>query len=606
MPAPVDVNSYKDALILLGTAGVVVPLVHRLRISPILGFLAAGAVLGPKGLGSIAATWPWLSYVTVSSEREITWLAELGVVFLLFFVGLELSLPRFVTMRRLVFGLGLMQVTVTAVVLGLIAMLLFARPPPSAMLIGASLSLSSTAMVIEVLAQQNRLTTSAGRAVFSVLLLQDLAVVPLLFLAGILGAQTQGSALLGLVQALAQAGITVAVIVAAGWLLLRPLFRLVAQTRSHELFVAATLFVAVGTSVLTGAAGLSMALGAFIAGLLLAETEYRKAIEATVEPFKGLLLGVFFFSVGMLIDLALLARDPALVVAIALGLIVTKVVILIPLARAFGLSWPAAIESGLLIGPGGEFAFIVIGVALGYGTIAADAGGTVLTAVALTMAAIPGIAGLAQALTRYLAVPTPIDPDALAAPPHDSAVRALVVGHGRVGRLVCEMLEAHAVPYLATDRDPEQVAKWRRRGRPIYYGDAKQPHFLRRCGIEHASAVIVTIHAPAEIEEIVRVVRALRNDILIVSRARDAAHARHLYAFGVTDAVPETIEASLQLSEAVLVGLGVPTGKVIASIHEKRDEFRHDLQRTAGRYGLTTRAVKRKTRPETATPQRRT
>lgn len=597
--APGDLSNYKDVLILLGTAGVVVPLVHRFRVTPILGFLAAGAILGPKGLGAMAHAWPGLGLITITDEREIAWLAELGVLFLLFVIGLELSLTRLITMRRLVFGLGSLQVGATATAIGLIAALYFHHSPAASTLIGACLALSSTAIVVQLLAQQNRLTSHTGRATLSVLLLQDLAIVPIVVLAGILAAKTPGSLVFGLLQAFAQAVITLGIIVAVGWLLVRPLFRVVAQTGFPDLFIATTLFVAVGTGVLTGMAGLSMPMGAFVAGLLLAETEYRKAIEGAVEPFQGLLLGVFFFSVGMMIDLGALARAPLSIVFFAASLVAVKALIMMPLARLFGLPWPAAVETGLLVGPGGEFAFIVLGLAIAAGMIDGAVGGTILTVVALTMAAIPLMARLGRVLTRRLFAIAPAAPDLGAEPPEDLTARALVIGHGRVGRLVCEMLTTHGVAYLATDRDPTDVGKWRRRGRPIYYGDAKQAPFLRRCGIDHASAVIITIRAAAEINEIVRVVRDLRSDIQIVSRARDAEHARHLYSLGVTDAVPETVEASLQLSEAALVGLGVPAGPVLASIHEKRDEFRHLLQMAAGTFGRKTRALRRKTSVET-------
>jgi CPA2 family monovalent cation:H+ antiporter-2 len=596
--APGDLSTYKDALILLGTAGVVVPLMHRFRVSPVLGFLAAGAILGPKGLGSIAHEWPGLGLITITGERGITWFAELGVLFLLFLIGLELSPSRLVTMRRLVFGLGTLQVVVTGTAIGLIATLYFGHSAAASTLIGSCLALSSTAIVIELLARQNRLTSHTGRASLSVLLFQDLAVVPILFLTGILGAKTPGSIAYGLLQALVQAALTLGFIVAFGWLLMRPLFRLVAQTRYPELFIATTLFVAVGTGALTGTAGLSMPLGAFVAGLLLAETEYRRAIEAAVDPFQGLLLGVFFFSVGMLIDIGALAHAPLSIMFYAVSMVAIKAAIMILLARLFGLPWPAAVETGLLLGPGGEFAFIVIGMAINHGTIDQVVGGTILTVVALTMGAIPSMAFLGRWLKRQLFTAAPAGPELSVEPPQDATARALVIGHGRVGRLVSEMLATHGVAYLAADRDPAEVAKWRRRGRPIYYGDAKQEAFLRRCGIDRASAVIVTIRAPAEIDEIVRVIRSLRDNVLIVSRARDAEHARHLYALGVTDAVPETIEASLQLSEAALVGLGAPAGPVLASIHEKRDEFRHFLQKTASRFGQTTRALRKKTSVE--------
>jgi CPA2 family monovalent cation:H+ antiporter-2 len=339
---------------------------------------------------------------------------------------------------------------------------------------------------------------------------------------------------------------------------------------------------------------MSMALGAFVAGLLLAETEYRKAIEATVEPFKGLLLGVFFFSVGMLIDLRLLLGSPAFILVSALALIALKAVILAPLARLFGAPWPAAVEAALLLGPGGEFAFIVIAVAISQGLLESASGSTILTTVAVTMALLPALSRLSLAVARRLDGGPEVPSEIAVEPPQDEEVRAIVIGHGRVGRVMCEMLERHGVPYLATERELATVAKWRRRGRPVYYGDAKQPGFLRRCGIEKASSLILTIHSLADIDEIVRVARILRPNLSIVCRARDGEHARHLYGIGVTDAVPETIEASLQLSEAALVGLGVPTGPVIASIHEKRDEFRYDLQQAAGRYGLTTRGIRHK------------
>lgn len=594
MPTAGDASSYKDALVLLGTAGVIVPLLGRLRISPILAFLAAGAVLGPKGLGALAHQLPGLGLITIVSDEGVHWLAELGIVFLLFFIGLELSLPRLMTMRKFVFGLGTAQVVLSAGVIGLAVAALGGRSAAASVLIGACLALSSTAMVIELLARQNRLTTLSGRASFSVLLLQDLAVVPMLFLAGILAAQSQGSITVGLLTALLQAALVIVVIVAAGRLLLRPLFRLVAQSGTEEMFVAATLFVAIGTGVITQAVGLSMALGAFVSGLLLAETEYRKAIEATVEPFKGLLLGVFFFSVGMMIDLRLLVQSPVPIIGAAIGLMVIKTSILIPLARLFGLAWPAAIETGLLLGPGGEFAFIIIGVAISHGIVDWATGSAILTVDALTMAMIPLMAALSHSAGRRLSVVVPVPHEDAAAPPQDLTVQAIIIGHGRVGRLLGEMLTRHGVTFLATERDPATAGRWRRGGRPVYFGDAKQASFLRRCGVERASAVIITIHSPSEIDEIVAAVRSLREDILIVSRARDAEHARHLYSIGVGDAVPETIEASLQLSEAALVGLGVPTGPVIASIHEKRDEFRQDLQQAAALYGLTTRAVRRK------------
>jgi CPA2 family monovalent cation:H+ antiporter-2 len=337
---------------------------------------------------------------------------------------------------------------------------------------------------------------------------------------------------------------------------------------------------------------MSLALGAFVAGLLLSESEFRKAIEAAIEPFKGLLLGLFFFTVGMTIDFRELAHAPLWLFACVVGLIGGKAALIIGLGRLFRVPRLAALETGLLLGPGGEFAFVVIGVALAAQLVTQSAASFTLAVTSITMALIPLLATAARRLAPRYEERKPIDPDLLVAPPASDQPRAIVVGHGRVGQVVCDVLDVHRYPYLATDRDPEAVVESRRRGREVYYGDATSPAFLKSCGLMTAPALIVTIHDHAAIDEIVHVARQLRPDVLIVSRARDAAHARHLYSVGVTDAVPETIEASLQLSEAALVGLGLPTGPVIASIHEKRDEFRHELQEAAG--GNDTHAIRPK------------
>ncbi|MBX9591820.1 MAG: cation:proton antiporter [Hyphomonadaceae bacterium] len=603
MAAPtINLDAYSDALVVLGTAGIVVPLVRRFGLSPVLGYLGAGAILGPLALGSFKDEVPFLRWVTVIDAQNVSVIADLGVVFLLFLIGLELSYERLLTMRRLVFGLGSLQVALSTVVIGSIVALAGA-PPAAAVIIGSCLSLSSTAIVIEVLSNQRRMSTATGRTSFSILLAQDMAVVPILMFVSILGNGADGSIVKGLVLAVAQAALALGFIIIFGRLLLRPLFRLVASTGTDELFVAAILFVIVATGVAAGLAGVSMALGAFVAGLLLAETEYRKAIETTIEPFKGLLLGVFFFTVGMTIDFRELAREPALLLISVGALIIGKAALIALLARGFRVPMPAAIETGLLLGPGGEFAFVVIGLAAAFKLVSASTASFTLAVTSLTMALIPLLATAARRITAVTEDRKALDPLLLVAPPPDAAGRAIVVGHGRVGQVVCDLLEQHGVRFISTDRDPATVAQQRRRNREVYYGDAANEAFLKSCGVMDAAGVIVTIHDRPAIDQIVRVVRALRPDIPIVSRARDAGHARHLYAIGVTDAVPETIEASLQLSEAALVGLGVPTGPAIASIHEKRDEFRHELQEAAGKAGVTgTHSIRAKTaNPEKAT-----
>jgi len=595
MTAPVNIAAYSDALVVLGTAGIVVPLVRRFGFSPVLGYLGAGALLGPLGLGSLKTIFPLLYWVTVVDIKNVAGIAELGVVFLLFLIGLELSYERLHTMRHLVFGLGGLQIVVSTALLGTGAWLLGSKPGV-ALVIGACLALSSTAIVVELLSQQRRLTTAAGRASFAVLLAQDLAVVPLLLLIAMLGAGSGGSIVNTVLFALANAALAIGVIVVVGRVVLRPLFRLVASTGASELFVAAILFVIVATGVIAALADLSMALGAFVAGLLLAETEYRKAIEATIEPFKGLLLGVFFFTVGMGIDIAELAYQPVRLLGAVAGVIAVKVAVLFVLARLFGKPWAAAVETALLLGPGGEFAFVGIGSATTLGLIGAGVSSFVLTVTSLTMALIPALSLLARWLTARAQLPV-AQPAELGVTAAGRQGHAIVVGYGRVGAVVAAMLAEHKVAFIALDPDPVAVAEGRRAGHQVYFGDAVSAALMKSCELEKASAVIVTTHERRKIDEMVTLVRELRPDIMIIARARDAAHARHLYSEGVTDAVPETVEASLQLSEAALVGLGIPTGPVIASIHEKRDGFRGELQAAAGAAGRdATRSIRPKLR----------
>jgi CPA2 family monovalent cation:H+ antiporter-2 len=584
--APFNVEVYSDALVVLGTAGIVVPLLRRFGVTNVLGYLGAGAILGPLGLGTFKGEWPFLYWLTVVDAQNVSGIADLGVVFLLFLIGLELSYQRLLTMRRLVFGLGSLQVFLSAAAIAAIT-ILGGVEPTQAMIIGACLALSSTAIVIEVLASQRRLTTTTGRASFSVLLAQDLAVVPILLVISILGRGGASYGWTDIALALASAGLAIGLIVVAGLLLLPPLFRLVTARGMNELFVAATLFVIVSTAMAAGLAGLPMALGAFLAGLLLSESEFRKAIETTIDPFKSLLLGIFFFTVGMNIDFRELAREPLWLLACVVGVVAVKAIILAGLGRAFRLPWPAAVENGLLLGPGGEFAFVGIGMATAVGLIADKLSSFVLAVTSLSMALIPLLSLAGRRIAAKLEKPKVLGPDLIAEPKAPMG-HAIVVGHGRVGQVVAAMLERHKVRYIAVDSDPAAVTAERRRGREVYFGDAINPAFLKKCGLMDARAVIVTIHSQAGIDEIVRSVRALRPDIVVIARARDAGHARHLYLNGVTDAVPETIEASLQLSEATLVGLGVPTGLVIASIHERREEFRHELQKAASEAGLLT------------------
>ena len=572
MNEAIDLGVYREALLFLVTAGVVAPLFFRIRISPVLGYLLAGAALGPYGLGRLARKAAWFNAFALTDVETIKRIAAFGVVALLFTIGLELSFERLMRMRRLVFGFGLAQVVVSAAALGGAAYAL-GQGPAAAIMIGAALSLSSTAIVIPVLAGEKRLGTAVGRYTFAVLLLQDLAVAPLLVLATMLAGGTSGDLGARLILTLAPAAVALAVVIVVGRLVLRPLFHSVATTRSPEFFMAACLLVVLGAAMTAAASGLSMALGAFVAGLLLAETEFRREIEVTIEPFKGLLLGLFFVSVGAELDLTVLTAQAGKILALTAAFVALKTIVLFALARLFGASNAVAAEAALLLGPGGEFAFVMIGAAVAGGIVTGADSQSLLVAVTLSMVAIPLLGSLGA---RFAAPPRAraLDPAALVEPPEDDSRRVIIAGYGRVGALIGEMLAVHNIPFIAVDRDPSLIGQARRDGKPVYFGDASREEFLRRCGVETARALIVTMDAPSANEAVVETARRLRPDITLIARARDAAHARTLYELGVTDAVPETIEASLQLSEAALVDIGVPMGLVIASIHEKRDEYR--------------------------------
>ena len=573
MHPSVPAAGYKDLVLFLATAGIVVPLFKRLKLSPVLGFLGAGVLLGPFGLGQLADDAPWLAEITVSKPEEVSQIAEFGVVFLLFMIGLELSWERLRLMRRMVFGLGPLQVVVCAAAIA-VGGVLAHQPLLAAIAAGAGLALSSTAIVMPVLSETKRLHSEAGRATFAVLLFQDLAVAPIMVTLGVLG--TGGHISPSRLLSFAPAALGLIVLVAIGRLLLRPMMRSVARARSEELFMAACLLVVIGAGLAAAAAGLSMALGAFIAGLLLAETEYRHEVEVTIEPFKGLLLGLFFVSVGIGLDLARLAAHPFLILAITFGMIAIKAVVTFLSARVMGLRTRPAAETALALAAGGEFAFVVVGAGTASGLIGHRLGGSLQVAATLSMLTIPILAFVGARIGRGAADPKP---ETAPLPEIEAAARVLVIGYGRVGRLVGEMLGRHEIDWVAVDRSPGEAEAGRRAGHAVFFGDAARPEFLRRLGLAQARALVVTMDAPEAAEAVVRAARELRPDLIVVARARDARHAQRLYELGATDVVPETVEASLQLSEAVLVDIGTPMGLVIASIHERRDEFRKALNR---------------------------
>ncbi len=565
-------GAYKDIVLFLATAGIVVPLFKRFRISPILGFLGAGVILGPFGLGALTRRFSWLAPLTIASENDIAQLAELGVVFLLFMIGLELSWERLRLMRRLVFGLGGAATALSGVLIAVIAHMA-GQGLTASLAIGAALALSSTAIIMPALADAKRLHSVSGRAIFSILLFQDLAVAPILVALTLLRGRHAASRLTVLLE-LAPIVIAPAVIILAGRLLLRPMMKSVARAKSEELFLAASLLVVIGAGLAAAAAGLSMALGAFIAGLLLAETEFRHEVEVVIEPFKGLFLGLFFLTVGIGLDLGRLVQQPVLILGAAAGLILLKGAVILAASRLFRLRLRAALEVGLILGAGGEFAFVVLKQAMGARLIGGGVGETLIVAATLSMVVIPALTGLGARFSRADVKPSSPQP-----PPSEGQPRVLVIGYGRVGLMVADMLDRHDIAWVAADSEARAVEAGRRRGHTVYFGDATRAEFMDRIGLASAPALVVTMDGVEAVEAVVAAARQARPDLVIVARARDARQAGRLYELGATEAVPETVEASLQLSEALLVDLGVPMGLVIASVHDKRDEIRKDLNR---------------------------
>ncbi|MDP8916398.1 MAG: cation:proton antiporter, partial [Pseudomonadota bacterium] len=517
MQDAVSPSSLRDLLLFLAAAGVIVPLFYRLRVSPVLGFLAAGVLLGPFGLGSLAGDIPIAGFLTISDPEEIGVIAELGVVLLLFMIGLELSLERLKRLRRFIIGLGGLQVGVTGAVIAAVGGLL-GLPAQAAIVLGLALALSSTAIVMPVLAQREEQQTPSGRLSFAVLLAQDLALVPILF--GISALSGRGEA--GFVSELLGRFVPVAVVfgllLASGPLILRPLLKAAAKARTRELFVAACLLVVLVTGLVAQAAGLSMALGAFIAGLLLAETEYQREIEVTLDPFKGLFLGAFFLAVGIELDLGLVAREPLLIGAAAVALIVGKAALIFGLARLFGAPVRVALQTGLVLGAGGEFAFVILEAAAGVDLIAPRLRELAIVTATLTMFTIPLLAWAGERIGRAAeARDAEGDSSGILAEP-GTAADVVIVGFGRVGQLVAEMLARHGKSFLVIDADPSIVSQHRRQGASILFGDASRRDFLERISLSDAQALVVTLPNAAATEAVVTAAREIRSDLTLVVR----------------------------------------------------------------------------------------
>ncbi|AGH50592.1 MULTISPECIES: cation:proton antiporter [Sphingomonas] len=573
MPLPIQSDAFSDSLVILGAAGLIIPAFARFRVNPVIGFILVGLLVGPSGLGSLVDRVPWLYHFTITDKHSIEPFAEFGIVLLLFSIGLELSFKRLWSMRGAVFGLGAAELVLSGLVIGL-ALHLLGQSWAGAIGLGLALALSSTALVLPMVGT----TSGVGRAAFAMLLFEDLALVPIIFGLGALAPTATDEGWEGLLSTVMLGGLTVVGLMVLGRFLLPRLFAQAARTKSPELFLSASLLVVILSSIATTAAGLSPIVGALLAGLLIAETDYHTEVEVIMAPFKGLALGVFLITIGMSLDVrVILANWQALVLAVA-GVVAAKAIVTAGLLRLSGADRGIATQTGLLMASPSETTLIVLAAAAQAKLIMPSTAAfwQIVTAIGLTIT--PLLARIGRDIASRVERREGKDAlDTIETKPG----RTVIIGFGRVGRLVAQMLDAHKRPYVALDADIDTIAHARRRGYNIVFGDITRPGMIDKLDLANASALVLTMDEPVQIVRTVARVRAAFPDLAIIARARDPNHAAELYRAGATDAVPETLESSLQLSEAVLVDLGVAMGPVIASIHEKRAELRAKIMEMA-------------------------
>jgi len=567
MAGEIGGQGLSDALVILGAAGIVIPAFARLKISPVIGFIIVGVIAGPYALGALAPTHAWLQTFSISNPHSIEPFAELGIILLLFSAGLHINFRRLHSMRGAVFGVGSLELIGCAILIGA-GLFAFGVAAPAAAALGLALALSSTALVLPITGMDSPI----GRSAFAMLLFEDLALVPLLFLIELIGGHGQTGEFL---RTFVLGVLVVASMLVIGRFVLPALFAQAARTKSPELFLAISLLTVIVASLATSGVGLSPILGALIAGILIAETDYHAEVEAITTPLAGLALGIFLITVGMRIDLNALSREWPLILGAAAALLIVKAVVTAGLLRASGIRSAVAIETGIVMASPSETSLIVIAAAAGAGIIAAPQANlwTTVTAIGLTVTPLLAAAGRRIGRGVERRTETEATPSAKG--------RTVIFGFGRVGRMVADMLIAHKRPYLAVESDVDSVRQAREAGYNVLFGDVRRPELADKLHLGHAAALVLTMDDPVLVAQLARRVRGWVPVLPIIARARDTQHAAQLYKAGVTDAVPETLEASLQLAEAVLVDVGAPMGPVIASIHDKRAELRTEIMAEA-------------------------
>ncbi|MBB3763823.1 cation:proton antiporter domain-containing protein [Sphingomicrobium lutaoense] len=567
MASEFDTSSLGDALVILGAAGIVIPTFARFKINPVIGFILVGIIAGPFGLGQLAVNRElrWLEHFTIQDTEAITPFADFGVILLLFAIGLELSIKRLVAMRRMVFGIGAAEMLGTAAIIGMV-LIAFDWPMRSAAALSLALAMSSTAIVLPISGTKS----AVGRAALAMLLFEDVALVPMLFIFGSVG----GADVAGLTNVMLLGIGVIVVMMVVGRIALPPLFAQAARTKNPEVFLAISLLVVILAASATSAVGLSPILGALVAGLLIAETEYHSEVEVITAPFRGLGLGVFLITVGMRINVVEVLQNWPLLLGGLFGVLIVKAIVTGILLRLAGARRGVAAETGVLMASPSETTLIVLGAAGTAGVLASDTVAFWSAVTALGLSITPFLASLGRLAARR------VEKEAATESLEDPAKgRTVIFGFGRVGRMVADMMSEHDRPYLAVDSDIDTCARLRAEGYDILYGDVARAELVDRLGLDKAAALVLTMDDPVLTARLARRVRSQHPDLPIIARARDSVHAAKLYKAGVTDAVPETLESSLQLSEAVLVDIGLAMGPVIASIHEKRSELRAQIMK---------------------------
>lgn len=553
------VTPLPDLVILLAAAVAIVSAFRAVGLSPVLGYLVAGAIIGPTGIG-------WIEDMDATAA-----IGELGIVFLMFMIGLDLSWDRLKAMRFQVFGVGGAQLILTSLTLLIIGLVL-GLDFTDALIISGALSLSSTALVLELLREHRELATQTGRLSLGILILQDLAALPLLVLITVLGKNESS-----LIQAMFHAGVNalaaLVVLAVAGRWLLRPLFRLIARLDIHELFVATVLLVVLGIAWATQEVGLSMAMGAFLAGLFIAETEFQQQIELDVRPYKALLMGLFFMTVGMRIDPAFIVAHMAEMLFWATGLIAVKAVLLFMILRAFRYTRRTSAHTSLLLAQGGEFGFIMFGLAVQFGVLEGDIVQKLLIVITLTMAATPLLEMLGAELEkRWWRTVKRRQPEAMAIETQDICQHVLIAGYGRMGKLIATHLAEERIPFLALDAAPKEVSAGRKAHHPVYFGDAARPDVLEALGIARAIAFVITLHDPLAADKLAGLIRDRYPELPILVRTGDAKQAQKLEKRG-TIAIPELQVAGMRMLASLLAVLNRPEEE----IHRVMEQVRHTV-----------------------------